>query len=700
VRTLTRIGLSITVVFASSVSWAAPLHYRPAKGYRTISTDVYEVSVRKNGPVDITLVSGELVFANVYPMVWFEGDARPKPLAISGKSTARQVANDPLGQGQGMVFAKNDCLWSIRTYIAKPYLAAQVAFVNTTRKPIKVKMLLPWCLGEPKSGTFSLGPGTDRAVILENGRTLDDGAALPALVTGASESLWNMAVYNPVTRRSLVAGFVTHTRAHTQFRLERGPEAPEDGFDLFRAQCIYDPPVEVPPDGRLVSELVYLSVGEPNPHLGLERYGAAVATVNAVRRMKPLVPHGWDSWSSPQGTDITEAGLLETLDFTDARLKRYGWTHLTVGPGWERKPGDWEPDPERFPHGMKWLADQVHARAMTAGLSVAPFVVHRDAPVARGHPDWLVGPNAVGRKHMPKGCLILDVTAPGASEYVQSLCRKVSQEWGYDALFAVELACPLLGSKRVKTPSNEFEGATDGSLTRIEALNRGLQVIRAGLGRDTCLLGGGPLPVVGVFAEGMSLGPACAPIWRGAPDEEPWGCVQALTNAARRYYFAPYLCAPDAGCAYFGHGATRARWHLDDKPELTWNQRLAWLTGTALTGGVLRIGDHFADLTEKEVAVLTRLLPTPARPARPVDLFQSDSPRIWSLPLTTPAGKWHIVALFNWDEDAARTIPLGFTSLGLDDAAYYTVYDFWQDKYYGTARWKLDVKVAPGGGAM
>ena len=708
------IAVAVTIAFTDCAA-ASTLskHLSRRKEYRTVSTDAYTVGIQKSGRVDIRFISGAPVFANVYPMVWLEGEPGPKPLAVSGRLTMRQAANDRLGQGQGMLFVKKDCRWSIRTYVTKPYLAAQVVFVNTTRKPVKVKMLLPWCVGGTKPGVFSLGPRTDAAVVLENGRqaptpdkglqplvpalvkpTPDKGLQplVPALVKGGScESVANVTVYNPMTRQSLVAGFLTHARAFTRFRLERSPKAPEEAFDLFQAQCIYDPPVEVAPDGQLMSELLYLSVNEQDPHAGLERYAAATAAVNKVSQRKPFLPHGWDTWSSAYAGDITEAKLIAALDFMDARLKRYGWTHLTVGRGWQREIGDWEPDPERFPHGMKWLADQIHARGMTAGLWLSPFLVHRDAPVAQEHPDWLARPDAGTRGCNPlsEGYRILDVSVPGAADHVAALCQKVVEEWGFDAVVDPELTYPLLGAV----------SHSDTSLTRVDVVAVGLQAVRLGLGRSTCLLAGGPSPLTGVFAQAVQRGASCVPVWRATPDAPHWGCVEALRNAAHRYYLAPYLGATDTGCVYFGHPSTRARWGVGDAPELTWNQRLAWLTGAAMMGGVLRIGDDITKLTEQELAVLTKLLPTPERPARPLDLFASDPPRIWALTRDTDADKGLqplVLALFNWDEYAAHTIPVSLAQCGLSDSVYYTVYDFWQDRYHGVARGRLDINVAPG----
>ncbi len=153
---------------------------------------------------------------------------------------------------------------------------------------------------------------------------------------------------------------------------------------------------------------------------------------------------------------------------------------------------------------------------------------------------------------------------------------------------------------------------------------------------------------------------------------------------------------PDQDCAFFGHDASRARWKVEGAPRLTWEQSVAWLTGAALTGGAVKIGEPFVDLDEREVGVLRRLLPSPGRPARPIDLFQPEPPRVWWLPMEGDAGKWDIVAVFNWDESEPDTAVLSFADFDFAPDDYYTVYDFWNERYYGTARESLEVTVSPG----
>ncbi|NIA14093.1 MAG: hypothetical protein GWP08_08425 [Nitrospiraceae bacterium] len=679
-------GAAVLVVFLSLGAWSQGLSYRPGREFRTINTDSLEISVQKNGRTDVLLTSGHPVFANAYPMVWIDGEEEPEPLKIDGRWTARQPINNALGRGNGIFFKKGNCEWGIQVYPAQPFITAHVTFVNTAKKPVRVRALYPWVAGGLKKGEFSLGPGAPNALILDTGTLTNVQTSLHTLESGSCECLWNMAIFNPVSGRSLIAGFLTNTQAYTAIRVERTDDAGDAAFDRFSTICTFDPPVEVAPGGRLESEFLYLGIAETDPLRGLERFGASVAAISGVRPSRRALPHGWDSWATKFHTDIDEASMMAALDFVDTRLKRYGWRHFSIDDGWQRETGDWEPDPAKFPRGMKWLADEIHRRGMTAGIWTDPFTVSLDAPLAKEHPEWLAEPNAMGRTMLGDSERILDITAPGVYEYVKGLFTKLGQEWGYDAFVETDFVYHLLMAESYHQPH----------LTRVQVLQMGMSAIRAGAGPDRFIMAVGPLPITGTVGDGARLGIDCAPIWRKAPDAWPWGCVETLTNAAHRYYLASHLWAPDQDCAYFGRPETRKRWKVAERPQLTQAQSVAWLTGAALTGGVVKIGDNYPDLDEAQVRILSRILPVPDQPARPVDLFERAEPAIWSLPVTSPIGDWHIVGVFNWDETESAKIPVYFGQLGLRQDASYTVYDFWQDQYYGNARGSVTVSIAPG----
>ncbi len=679
--------LPAAMLLPAGPAQADPLFGGGKKDARTVTTDTCEMDIQKNGAIRIRDVNGDTIFENAAPTVTLEGDAKPHTLRVIATQTERFSAHDRLGEGQGMAYASKDCQWFLTTYPGKPYISAHVAYHNKGKKPVRVSRLSPWSVGTAMSGRLNLGAQAAETRLLDNGmlfRSFNDYAGVGK---GKSNAQWNLAAYNPVSGRSLVAGFLTNRVAHGQIMIERTEKAAADSFDRFSADCVYDPPAEVPPGGTLESEVLYLAVAESNALVALERYGKAVAVVNRINHKPAFVPNGWDSWNTKYHSDINETIALENLDFVDRNLKRYGWTHFALDDGWQQGIGDWEANPERFPKGMKAFADEAHRRGMTTSLWLNPFTVDKNSTLAKTHPEWMLNPKAGLGRMIVGDKFILDVTRPEVCTWVQDLAKKVTQNWGYDGIVEADYVYFLLLA----------EGHAKPGLTNLEVLERGMAALRDGMGSDKVLTTMTPQPVNAVVAECIRTGFDCRPIWKTPSLKDPWGGVDALTNTIRRFYMFPYQCQPDPDCAYFGHEDTYARWGVKDNfPAITRDQSIAWLTGAALCGGAVKIGDAFADLKPDETDILRRVLPGPPRPARPLDVFDEKSPRIWSLPLDTPSGPWLFVGLFNWETDAPVDIPISAGLLSLDPNAYYTVFDFWAGRYQGTFHGELAVHVNPG----
>ncbi|MDN3025465.1 alpha-galactosidase [Streptomyces sp. S.PB5] len=79
--------------------------------------------------------------------------------------------------------------------------------------------------------------------------------------------------------------------------------------------------------------------------------------------------------------------------------------------------GDWTPNPDRFPGGLKPLADQVHALGMQFGIWVEPEMVNPDSELYRAHPDWVQ--YQPGRKRTEfRNQLVLNLAREDVQEYL------------------------------------------------------------------------------------------------------------------------------------------------------------------------------------------------------------------------------------------------------------------------------------------
>lgn len=680
------VALSMAVFCTGAAFGADPPNFGGKKEVLTINTDQYEVSIQKNGDLDLRDLSGKHFFDNVTPLVRVVGEEKERVLNTRWQESGRSMISDALGEGQGIIFAGDDFEWHIRTYPSKPFLSAKLVFVNKGKEAIQVSRLSPWSAGAAQAGGFSLGDNTGEALILDNGRLFRGFDDYATVSRGSAFGNWNVAAYHPGTGRMLIAGFLSNLRGYTEFEIRKSDDTAAGALSVFRADCAYDPPVTLGPGEKLESEVVYLAVSEGDPLLGLERFAKAEALWNKKQRTPAFIPHGWDSWSTRYDRDIDEASMLMELDALDKKLKRYGWNHFAMDAGWEKGKGDWEPDPAKFPNGLKPIVEAAHARGMTAGLWIDPFTVDKNAPLAKEHPEWMVSPAGAGLAVVGLGNYILDPTAPGAEDYVRGLARKIGQEWGFDGLVEADFVYNLLLASAYH----------DTGATKIEVFRKGMLALREGLGEGKFIMSMTPQPVNGAISDGIRVGHDCDPLWRTGSRMGNWGAVETLSNAARKWYLGTHLYVADQDCAFFDHESVRKRWKTEDKPALTWENSVAWVTGAALTGGAVKVGVPYSELTEKEVEVLRRVLPAPPRAARPIDLFQEAEPRIWHLPLKVDAGRWDIVGVFNWDEKNEAVITVPFDGLGLGVGAFYTVYDFWPQQYLGTAQAKLEVRVPAG----
>ena len=100
-------------------------------------------------------------------------------------------------------------------------------------------------------------------------------------------------------------------------------------------------------------------------------------------------PMGWNSWNR-FGCDVDEALVRATADAMVASgMRDAGYVYVNIDDCWHGSrdaDGFIRPDPERFPSGMKALADYVHARGLKLGLySDAGGKTCGGRPGSRGH---------------------------------------------------------------------------------------------------------------------------------------------------------------------------------------------------------------------------------------------------------------------------------------------------------------------------
>ncbi len=141
---------------------------------------------------------------------------------------------------------------------------------------------------------------------------------------------------------------------------------------------------------------------------------------------------GYTSWYN-YFQKIDESIILRDLNGLDPAKDEV--SIFQIDDGYEPFVGDWlDPCPEKFPHGMKYIADKVHAKGYKAGIWIAPFSCQKVSRVAKEHPDWLIKEN--GKPQL--GCIAwggaytLDIYNEEARAYIKKVFDVVLNDWGYD----------------------------------------------------------------------------------------------------------------------------------------------------------------------------------------------------------------------------------------------------------------------------
>ena len=106
------------------------------------------------------------------------------------------------------------------------------------------------------------------------------------------------------------------------------------------------------------------------------------------------MPVEWNHWWAYEDYGINEEVFLQNarvaaeLGFECATLDA-GW-YGRPGERWDLIRGDWsQVNRERFPHGLRWLSDQVHALGLRFGLWCEIEALGARSETASQHPDWM-----------------------------------------------------------------------------------------------------------------------------------------------------------------------------------------------------------------------------------------------------------------------------------------------------------------------
>ncbi len=142
---------------------------------------------------------------------------------------------------------------------------------------------------------------------------------------------------------------------------------------------------------------------------------------------------GYTSWYN-YFQNITEDIIIRDLNSLDPYKDQVNI--FQIDDGYETFIGDWlDPNPAKFPKGMKYIADEIHKKGYKAGIWLAPFNCQKISRMAKEHPDWLIkhenGKPMVGCIAWG-GAYTFDIYNEEVRAYLKEVFNVVLNEWGYD----------------------------------------------------------------------------------------------------------------------------------------------------------------------------------------------------------------------------------------------------------------------------
>ncbi len=150
-----------------------------------------------------------------------------------------------------------------------------------------------------------------------------------------------------------------------------------------------------------------------------------------VPRQPPpsLNPVFFNSLCADEATEKRYAAMAAKMGVEHFMIDAGWYTPLGGQGGWSKHEGDWYPNPERFPHGLKPLINYVRSLGMEFGLWWEPEEVSVDSNLYRQHPDWVI--NFPGRPRtatVDLHALKLNLARDDVKDYLFNAMDKLLQE--------------------------------------------------------------------------------------------------------------------------------------------------------------------------------------------------------------------------------------------------------------------------------
>jgi alpha-galactosidase len=389
-------------------------------------------------------------------------------------------------------------------------------------------------------------------------------------------------------------------------------------------------------------------------------------------RNKEAIPAGWCSWYE-YFEKPSEEIILTNLGVIDKWKKHLPLKIVQLDDGFQTAWGDWHGALPRFPKGLAPLSAAIAEKGFTPGLWLAPVSIDKFSKLLKANPKWALkkGSSFAHCGFNNRFAAGLDITMPQVQQYLKELISSAVTMWGMRYLKLDFLyACIALGDRY------------DMTMTRAEAMQIALSIIRQAAGEETYILGCGCPQGSGIgYVDSMRVSADAGPSWfpdfpfQNDKNNHP-GCRNSVRNTINKMSMHRRWWVNDPDCML-----------IRNTTKITFDELKGIGTVTALSGGSFFISDRLDTLSEERLQFAQRFMPISGVAGVVHDVLGQEMPEIISLSnLCDQVGDWSLLGVCNWGDHSANKsvdiskllnslIPLGSTT------KYVHVYEFWTETY-------------------
>jgi len=696
--------LMISSLFLANLSYGADAPDLPGKLSVSFDKEKGTYSIFRNGDVPLVLNARlELLI-------------RDKVINCSGSDFTIKLTKDSftnkLGSGDelivhfrpaGQMQVAVDLI--VRTYETIALTSIEAVVTNQSEEDLELLEISPLVTDHSAGSGFFFSPKIEDLRLLCYG--LGECGDLYILKNEIMEanSFWNLALYDPAASLGLTIGSLEFQQTETEIVMTSGPESEKvkglAGFKLainsstnkkntgryFKTREKTLLPGGWRKDGMkegwyetqdkhgqyLLASGAEITTGQiafildSSPHQTLENWAVYTQQINEIELNRPI-SCGWSSW--PEFfRNINETKILNIAKVAKKnQLQDFGFDMIQLDDGFQKLFGDWDGN-VYFPHGMKWLSDEIKKLGFQSGIWTGPYTISLNHEIAEKKPEWLFHDGS-GKIREDSYFNIfpaysLDVTHPEARDWFTGMFSEMSSDWGY-SMFKLDLPGAFLSPNIYSNPY----------ITKTEAYRDALRALRKGVGEEATILNLGPLSSAGLVDE-TRINQDIGASWKIYTDPRNTGRA-----VPKRYYLHNRLFRLDAD-------------HVVVRDPLTIDQARVLASNVAMSGGVVLAGDDLTKLPKNRMNIIKQVMPPYGEAARPVDLFETNDPMISSLEVNRDFENWHVLSVASWDQQTMVSRRVDLAEAGLNADTEYLAFEFWEQKFLGKVSGELELELRP-----